>query len=202
MNPNTNQAEVEYSNDPNSSGTGKSNPSEAEVYTFNFELFKQDENKNPLAGAKFELYESKTDNNETVIDESKKISFVRDTATKNSNLYHKAITGEKGTATVIESATDGHAQIKGLEEGTYGKDYVTLVTCTPYVINTHRLLVRGVRIPYKEAKKVDKEVGLNRTIPTYMIILIGGIVAVVIIWIIVRIHSKRKEEKAHGKEES
>lgn len=27
-----------------------------------------------------------------------------------------------------------------------GKDYVTLVTCTPYGINTHRLLVRGVRI--------------------------------------------------------
>ena len=27
-----------------------------------------------------------------------------------------------------------------------GKDYVTLVTCTPYAINTHRLLVRGHRI--------------------------------------------------------
>ncbi len=27
-----------------------------------------------------------------------------------------------------------------------GKDYVTLVTCTPYGINTHRLLVRGHRI--------------------------------------------------------
>ena len=27
-----------------------------------------------------------------------------------------------------------------------GKDYVTLVTCTPYAVNTHRLLVRGVRI--------------------------------------------------------
>ena len=28
-----------------------------------------------------------------------------------------------------------------------GKDYCTLVTCTPYGINTHRLLVRGHRIP-------------------------------------------------------
>ena len=27
-----------------------------------------------------------------------------------------------------------------------GQDYCTLVTCTPYGINTHRLLVRGVRI--------------------------------------------------------
>lgn len=29
-----------------------------------------------------------------------------------------------------------------------GQDYVTLVTCTPYGINTHRMLVRGARIPY------------------------------------------------------
>lgn len=28
------------------------------------------------------------------------------------------------------------------------KDYVTLVTCTPFGINTHRLLVRGHRVPY------------------------------------------------------
>lgn len=29
-----------------------------------------------------------------------------------------------------------------------GEDYVTLVTCTPYGVNTHRLLVRGTRVPY------------------------------------------------------
>jgi sortase A len=31
-----------------------------------------------------------------------------------------------------------------------GKDYCTLITCTPYGVNTHRLLVRGVRITYNE----------------------------------------------------
>lgn len=31
------------------------------------------------------------------------------------------------------------------------KDYATLLTCTPYMINSHRLLVRGTRIPYQEA---------------------------------------------------
>ena len=35
---------------------------------------------------------------------------------------------------------------------TKGKEYVTLLTCTPYGINTHRLLVRGVRVT-KEDKK-------------------------------------------------
>ena len=32
-----------------------------------------------------------------------------------------------------------------------GKDYATLLTCTPYTINSHRLLVRGKRIPYQQA---------------------------------------------------
>ena len=31
-----------------------------------------------------------------------------------------------------------------------GKDYCTLITCTPYGVNTHRLLVRGVRTDYEE----------------------------------------------------
>lgn len=36
------------------------------------------------------------------------------------------------------------------------QDYVTLVTCTPYGINSHRLLVRGARIPYEEAEELLK----------------------------------------------
>ena len=90
--------------------------------------------------------------------------------------------------TVLPSETDA-LQIEK------GKDYVTLVTCTPYAVNTHRLLVRGTRNPYEEAKNEDEEVGLHRTIPFYMIILIGGIAAVVIIWISTKIYSRRKEKE-------
>ncbi len=39
------------------------------------------------------------------------------------------------------------------------KDYVTLVTCTPYGINSHRLLVRGERIEYEEAKQIENTQG-------------------------------------------
>lgn len=39
--------------------------------------------------------------------------------------------------------TDTH--LLQIEEG---KDYVTLVTCTPFGVNTHRLIVRGYRVPY------------------------------------------------------
>lgn len=37
------------------------------------------------------------------------------------------------------------------------EDYVTLVTCTPYGINTHRLLVRGTRVPYEEEREQSDE---------------------------------------------
>ena len=44
-----------------------------------------------------------------------------------------------------------------------GKDYVTLLTCTPYGVNTDRLLVRGHRVPYEE-KVEKKEVDKGKTV--------------------------------------
>jgi sortase A len=38
-----------------------------------------------------------------------------------------------------------------------GKDLVTLITCTPYMINTHRLLVTGHRVDYQEAQEIVGE---------------------------------------------
>lgn len=38
-----------------------------------------------------------------------------------------------------------------------GEDYVTLLTCTPYGINTHRLLVRGHRIDPPAAEQVSAD---------------------------------------------
>ncbi len=35
-----------------------------------------------------------------------------------------------------------------------GGDYCTLVTCVPFGVNSHRLLVRGTRIPYEEAEEI------------------------------------------------
>ena len=38
-----------------------------------------------------------------------------------------------------------------------GNDFCTLVTCTPFGVNTHRLLVRGTRIEYEEAEVIVEE---------------------------------------------
>lgn len=44
-----------------------------------------------------------------------------------------------------------------------GKDYCTLVTCTPYGVNTHRLLVRGKRTDYEEAVQ-NQETSPEKTV--------------------------------------
>lgn len=41
------------------------------------------------------------------------------------------------------------------------KDYVTLVTCMPLFRNTHRLLVRGHRVPYNPSTKIQDDAGLT-----------------------------------------
>lgn len=62
-----------------------------------------------------------------------------------------------------------------------GKDLVTLFTCTPYMINTHRLLVTGHRIPYSESVKKEEEKGNQERNLRQLLILAGTIIAVVIL---------------------
>ena len=43
-----------------------------------------------------------------------------------------------------------------------GEDLVTLITCTPYGVNTHRLMVRGHRVPYVPEEVADESVPLSQ----------------------------------------
>lgn len=62
-----------------------------------------------------------------------------------------------------------------------GKDYVTLVTCTPYGINSQRLLVRGARIPYSEEQEEKQDVGNLIGLKAVSWWLVGGIIAAVVL---------------------
>ena len=77
-----------------------------------------------------------------------------------------------------------------------GEDLVTLVTCTPYGINTHRLLVRGYRIPYSEEEYAE-ETAKARPLDLMDIslaALIAGIVAMLVIWIFMRRRTEQGEQ--------
>ena len=65
-----------------------------------------------------------------------------------------------------------------------GKDYVTLVTCTPFGVNTHRLLVRGHRIPYtpeQEATAAAEKPAASSWTQHYLIGLGIGLGAVAVV---------------------
>ena len=53
-----------------------------------------------------------------------------------------------------------------------GQDYCTLVTCTPYAINTHRMLVRGIRVPYNG----EEETGDTPQVVQYQALHTGTVV--------------------------
>lgn len=81
-----------------------------------------------------------------------------------------------------------------------GEDHVTLVTCTPYGVNTHRLLVRGIRTQY-----VEEETESEETVPQKLasvnpekVLAAGGAVLVIlilIIYLLVRRSGKKQREK-------
>lgn len=77
-----------------------------------------------------------------------------------------------------------------------GEDYVTLVTCTPYAVNTHRLLVRGTRIPYEEAVKVvPDQVKQKVWVPVEvkaMLIVLSALPVIGIVYGIYRLRRKKK----------
>lgn len=77
-----------------------------------------------------------------------------------------------------------------------GKDYVTLVTCTPYAINTHRLLVRGERIEYNS--DTEAQVAVDKSLSTADIILYVSLF-VAIVFIILAIVALIRYKKKKGK---
>lgn len=86
-----------------------------------------------------------------------------------------------------------------------GEDYVTLLTCTPYGINDHRLLVRGTRIPYdKQNEEViqDKPTQLDTSeniMSVETILTLGAVGLSVVMVIIILLILFLPERKKHAK---
>ena len=67
---------------------------------------------------------------------------------------------------------------------TEGADYVTLFTCTPYGVNSHRLLVRGTRVPYEGEEEIAStpvDTMLRAVQNYYMLYLILGLSVTVLV---------------------
>ena len=124
MNPNTNKAVVEYSNNPSTDKTGTSEPSTVDAHTFDFTIYKyylkdqnNKEDKIALEKAEFELYKGNTEG--TAADEQAKVNIVDE----GNGVYRQATADEAKaadfTSAKIVSDADGKVLVKGLEAGTY-----------------------------------------------------------------------------------
>ncbi len=89
-----------------------------------------------------------------------------------------------------------------------GEDHVTLFTCTPYGVNSHRLLVRGTRVPYNGEEEVEStpvDTMLKTVRNYYMLYLILGLSVTILVILAMRFllkPRKRAEDTEVKQEES
>ena len=79
-----------------------------------------------------------------------------------------------------------------------GEDHVSLFTCTPYGVNSHRLIVRGMRVPYNGEEDVEitvPEAMLQSVQNYYMIYLILGLAITFLVIVIMKSVMNRKSKR-------
>ena len=76
-----------------------------------------------------------------------------------------------------------------------GQDYCTLVTCTPYGINTHRLLVRGHRVETQEEARTVRVTADAIQIEPLMVAPLVGIPMLLILLIIIMANDSRRARR-------
>lgn len=108
----TNDAYLEYSNDPSTGGKGQTGHDKVYVYDFEFTINKTD-GTNPLGGATFTLKDNAQPAN-TI-----SLIKVQDGDDTNPAIYRVAEAGESSTTTDVVTPKSGKVIIRGLEAGTY-----------------------------------------------------------------------------------
>lgn len=78
-----------------------------------------------------------------------------------------------------------------------GQDLVTLLTCTPYGVNTERLLVRGHRVPYVEQEVADEKTPLSGISlhTNYLLWVIIGLTITAIFILVLYLKEKNLQKK-------
>lgn len=120
---------------------------------------------------------------------------------KEKDLFYVHVLGETLAYEVddIRTVEPQETQSLGIDRS---QDYMTLITCTPYAVNTHRILVRGHRVPYTEKAYEEAQAQPVRQDKARLFIQIlcalgGLLIAVVIVGLMV--WSDRRRQKDQGK---
>lgn len=85
----------------------------------------------------------------------------------------------------------------------YGKDQVTLLTCTPYGINSHRLLVRGSRVPYDEQEAEEqgrqRVRGMNTNYVFWVLVGLGAAALFMLVIYLIKRFIRRRRRRRNEK---
>ena len=119
-----------------------------------------------------------------------KIFFDRLTEVKIGDGFSVTVLGDTYSYKVVEIDTVQPDETEYLLPEK-GRDLITLVTCTPYSVNTHRLLVTGERD--RQPRTEEKEITENQDKPdsTYQAVTLG--VTVIVIGVITAIRAVRRK---------
>lgn len=105
----------------------------------------------------------------------------------NGDLFLLEVLGETLAYEVISSEVvepNETSSLKIIDD----QDLVTLVTCTPYMINSHRLLVTGKRVPYTpEIKQAIQNGDRFRRFKQFAILTGVSMIVVLSLWLLVRV---------------
>ncbi|MCD7752905.1 MAG: class C sortase [Lachnospiraceae bacterium] len=78
-----------------------------------------------------------------------------------------------------------------------GKDYCTLMTCTPYGVNSHRLLVRGVRVENATQTLIHVTAEAYKVAPLLVApVLAVPLVVILLVWLLVSTRREKKSNKS------
>lgn len=110
-------------------------------------------------------------------------------------VFNELLTYEVDKIDIVEPSDVSSLQIET------GSDYVTLITCTPYGVNSHRLLVRGHRIPNLPEDEQELVDGLSNGVkPVFRLdlnmlglVLLGLVILGLLVFLLV---SRRKRKRA------
>lgn len=123
---NKNSVKLEYSNDPNNTGTGTTTPDEVSVFTFKLDItkVKKGEATRKLAGAKFVLSTDKdlkinvADSDEN-LDSNVTNQLIKVTGTTPNYVINDGTNASAAGQYIMETAADGKMNITGLNKGVY-----------------------------------------------------------------------------------
>lgn len=115
-------------------------------------------------------------------------------------VFNELLTYEVDKIDIVEPSDVSSLQIET------GSDYVTLITCTPYGVNSHRLLVRGHRIPNLPEDEQELVDGLSNGVkPAFRLdlnmlglVLLGLVILGLLVFLLVSRRKRKRRAAASG----